>query len=309
MFFRVQPLSKRLIWGSDKLTKLFDLKEDKIGEYWIIGSDNLINENSSITLEEYAKNNSEYLYGKNNIFPRFPVLIKYISTSDWLSVQVHPDDNYAKIKEKEPWGKTEIWYFLETEKKSKIIYGFKDNIKKEEIAELINTKDFEKYLNYVEVNKDDWILIKSGVVHAIGTGITILEIQMNSSMTYRLYDWNRKDLNGSPRELSINKAIDVTDMKNNEEVIRGKNDLNIDISSFSIKTMKINKEAKFDTKSKTFHIILPIKGNLILDNKEIIKENSCILIPAGHGEYKINCDSDNKFFFIYLKEGELSCQV
>ena len=307
MFFRIQPIKKRLIWGSNKLTEKFNLNENNIGEYWLIGSDNLIDKDLNISLDNFAVNNSDFLYGKNNKFPRFPVLIKYISTADWLSIQVHPDNEYARLVDKEPWGKTEVWYFLETTDRSKIIHGFKCNIKKDEIRNLLN-KDIENYLNYVNVNNNDWILINPGTVHAIGPDNTILEIQMNSDITYRLYDWNRVDFNGNKRKLDIDKAIDVINADNNV-IIKGFNDIDINIESFQVKSLNINNRMKFDTKKKTFHIIIPIKGDIIFNEKDIIKENSCILIPAEQGEYNIESDMDNKCFLIYLKEGELQCQV
>ena len=143
-----------------------------------------------------------------NTDDKFPWLIKFIDANDTLSVQVHPDNEYAK-NVGDVSGKTEMWHILSAKPGAKLIVGFKKQVPKEELKTLAQNGKIIDILNEIEVKKGDTFFIPSGTVHAIGKGIVLLEIQQNSDATYRLYDWQRKDDNGNSRQLHIDKAADV----------------------------------------------------------------------------------------------------
>lgn len=138
MLLRFLPVSKKVVWGKSKFFINFGINDDYIGELWMISSKNKIINFDSLSLRDFTNNFPEKIFGDRVPLPEFPVLIKYISTSDWLSVQVHPDDNFAIQNESCPWGKTEMWYFLETEENAKIICGLKKVVTEKEFINLIN---------------------------------------------------------------------------------------------------------------------------------------------------------------------------
>lgn len=303
MLFRFEPIQKKVIWGDSKFFGNFNINEPNIGELWVLGSNNIIVGKDGITLDEYAKKNPYCLYGKGIIPPRFPVLIKYISTSEWLSVQLHPNDEFAKTFENEPWGKTEMWFFLSAKNDSQIICGLREKVPKEEIYKLINSNSLTKILNYINIKENEWILVKSGVVHAIGPNISLLEIQMNSELTYRLYDWGRVDHDDKPRELHIEKGLKAIDYSENLKLVKGLKEVNLQFPTFEVKTIKIPEvgEIKLDTEGKTFHIIVSIESDIVLNN-ELLRKYECILVTANEGKYKIKGSKNCNIFLIRKKE-------
>ncbi|HOJ15571.1 MAG: class I mannose-6-phosphate isomerase [Caldisericia bacterium] len=302
MLLRFLPIPKKVIWGKSNFFKNFGFNEANIGELWMIGSENKIINFNSITLSDFSKKFPKMIFGNRFPLPRFPILIKYISTSDWLSIQVHPDDKFAIQTESEPWGKTEMWFFLETEKNAKIVCGLKKKVTKEEFISLINNSSFNEILNYVDVSENDWVLIKPGVVHAIGPEITLLEIQMNSDLTYRIFDWGRMDLDGKPRKLDIEKALKVINFQDNLKLIKGSEKVNLVFPTFTAETIEIGKscEIEFNTSGNSFNIIIPLNNSLIISN-ELINKYETILITADHGKYKIRGNNNDKFFLIKMK--------
>ena len=143
-------------------------------------------------------------------FPYFPLLIKLIDAKDRLSIQVHPDDEYA-LKNEGEYGKTEMWYVVDCEEDAKLVYGFNRNISKEEFERRIKDNTLTSVCNVVPVKKGDVFFIEAGTLHAIGKGILIAEIQQNSNTTYRVSDYGRLGADGKPRPLHIEKALDVTE--------------------------------------------------------------------------------------------------
>lgn len=142
----------------------------------------------------------------------FPLLLKYLDANDWLSVQVHPNDEQAQKYDHEPRGKTEAWYVLAAEPNAKLIYGMKPGTTKEDMAAAIRETRLEPLLNYVDAKVGDTFFVKPGTVHALGPGLLIYEIQQSSDLTYRLYDWGRMGLDGKPREMHIDKGVAVSNM-------------------------------------------------------------------------------------------------
>ncbi len=206
---KLKSVLKDIIWGGTLLSEQYNKGDagQKIAEAWVLAlrpdGENII-ENG----EYKGKKLSEVI----NCDDHFPLLIKLIDACDKLSVQVHPDDAFAK-KEGLDAGKTEMWYILDAKPGAKLVYGLRKDIEitSTMIKEYAEKGTLEELLNYVSVKKGDVFFIPAGLVHAIGEGILIAEVQQNSNTTYRLYDYERKDKNGNKRELHIDKAIQVID--------------------------------------------------------------------------------------------------
>ncbi|WP_086350293.1 mannose-6-phosphate isomerase, class I [Candidatus Enterococcus clewellii] len=210
----LKPVFQEKIWGGNRLHSVFgfDLPSDKIGEDWAIsahphGVGTVINgEFAGKKLDELWTEHRE-LFG-HATGDVFPLLIKILDAEDDLSVQVHPDDTYGLAHEGE-LGKTECWYIIDAEPGASIIYGHHAKTR-EELAEMIHEGKWDDLLTKVPVKKGDFFYVPSGTIHAIGKGIMILETQQSSDTTYRVYDYDRKDDNGNPRELHLQQSIDVT---------------------------------------------------------------------------------------------------
>ena len=210
---------KDYIWGGNRLREEYGKVSDadKIAESWELschkdGQSVIANgKDKGKTLSEYVAENKNALGTACDRFEYFPILIKLIDAKDNLSVQVHPDNDYAMRVEGE-YGKTEMWYIVDCEEGSQLIYGFDKEISREEFADRIKNNTLLEVTNNVPVHKGDVFFIESGTLHAIGKGILIAEIQQNSNTTYRVYDYGRVGKDGKPRELHIEKAIDVTEL-------------------------------------------------------------------------------------------------
>ncbi len=210
----LKPVFQEKIWGGTKLKEEFDypLESDQVGECWAISAHPhgvCTIENGPFKgekLDELWKNHPE-LFGNPNE-EVFPLLTKILDAADDLSVQVHPDDLYGKEHEGE-LGKTECWYIISADEGSEIIYGHHAK-SKEELEEMITSGDWDHLLRRISVQAGDFFFVPSGTIHAIGKGIMILETQQSSDTTYRVYDYDRKDDAGNPRELHIQQSLDVT---------------------------------------------------------------------------------------------------
>lgn len=209
----VEPVFKERIWGGQKLSQFgYKLPYEKTGECWAISA----HQNGQSTIKNglyKGKTLSEVYDSAKELFghisyDKFPLLIKILDANDDLSVQVHPDDAYAKVYEND-LGKTECWYVLDAEPNAYIIYGHRANTT-EAFEKLIHEHRFQDLLIKKEVKKGDFIYVPSGTIHALGKGLLILETQQSSDTTYRLYDYDRLDLQGNPRELHIEQSIKVS---------------------------------------------------------------------------------------------------
>jgi len=214
------------IWGGNKLalmkgiSKDRDLNLDRIGETWEVS---LLKEGPSFGGE--GRPISEVV-GDN----AFDYLVKFIDTSDDLSIQVHPDDDYAK-KNEDSLGKTECWFILAADEGCGIYLGLKEGIDREHLERAItNEENVSELLNFCPIKAGDFFFVPAGTIHAIGKGVTLAEVQQSSGITYRVWDWNRLDSEGYSRELHVKKALDVI----NFEVNANK------IESFKIKPIKKN---------------------------------------------------------------------
>lgn len=208
--YKLVPEYKDYLWGGEKLKTDYGKQTDKTpcAESWELS----LNPHG-LTKVEDGKTLAEVLMpektGKNcEKFEFFPVLIKFIDAKQNLSVQVHPSDDYA-LKYENSYGKTESWYIVEAEEGAGIYCGFKRDTNKEEFLQSLASGEVENLLNFIPVKKGDCYFIPSGTVHAIGAGCLILEIQQNSDLTYRVYDYNRRGADGKLRELHVDKAVKV----------------------------------------------------------------------------------------------------
>ena len=216
------PIAKETIWGGNKLQQELNKdfsSERKIGESWeisgvtndisVVANGELKGKNLSELIQEYA----EQLLGKKNVQKfgsEFPLLIKFIDANDVLSIQVHPDDELAKERHNS-FGKTEMWYVLGAEKESNLIVGFNQEVDQNLYQKKLKEGKLEEILNLEKVEKGSTYFIPAGRVHAIGKGILVAEIQQTSDVTYRIYDYNRKDDQGNTRELHTEWALDAID--------------------------------------------------------------------------------------------------
>lgn len=224
---KFEPIIKEMLWGGSKLQTLLNKSciSNKCGESWEISD---VPGNSSVVANGFLAGNTlgevleiymndlvgDKVYGKYG--DRFPLLIKYIDANDKLSVQVHPDDETA-MKEHQGYGKTEMWYVMQAEPDSELIIGFEGQMNKETYLNYLKNNELEKILHYEKVQTGDVFFIPAGRVHAIGAGLLIAEIQQTSDITYRIYDWNRIDTNGKPRQLHTDlalKAVDFSPIEN-----------------------------------------------------------------------------------------------
>jgi mannose-6-phosphate isomerase len=210
----LEPVFKERIWGGKKLNTRFgyDLPYEKTGECWAISAHP--NGSSIIKNGRFKGRTLRDVYEKDReLFnhlasPRFPLLTKILDANDDLSVQVHPSDDYALTYEKD-LGKTECWVVLEAEPGAKIIYGHNARTK-EELRQMIESHRYNELLIEKEVKAGDFIYVPSGTIHALGKGLLILETQQSSDTTYRVYDYDRLDDQGKPRDLHIQKSIEVS---------------------------------------------------------------------------------------------------
>lgn len=218
MILKLCPALKDYLWGGTRLKNDFGFQTDLdiVAEGWMLschkdGENRIENgQYKGKTLSEALDLLGNESLGTNaQAFDRFPILIKLIDAKKDLSVQVHPDNDYALRVEGE-YGKTECWYILDCDEGAELIYGFKQKITQEEFKQRVADNTFLEVVNKVKVHKGDLFFIEAGTLHAIGGGILLAEIQQNSNTTYRVYDYGRLGADGKPRPLHTEKAVEVT---------------------------------------------------------------------------------------------------
>lgn len=213
------PTGKDYLWGGTRLREEYGKKIDltPLAETWecSVHPDGPSYVANGIykgqTLAEVLNAHSEYL-GTKVENGELPVLVKFIDAKKDLSVQVHPDDVYAREHEGDN-GKTEMWYVIDADEGASLIYGFQHEVTKEILRKAVDTGTLDKHLQKIQVHKGDTYFVPAGTVHGIGKGILLAEIQESSNVTYRVYDYNRVDKNGKKRELHFDKAVQVMEMK------------------------------------------------------------------------------------------------
>lgn len=216
---KLKPACKDYLWGGSKLREEYNISSDldPLAEAWVLSchpDGPSVVENgpdAGLTLPEYIEKHGRGVLGKNCArFEDFPILTKFIDAKGDLSIQVHPDNAYA-LEHEGQYGKTEMWYVLDAEPDAFLYYGFKHPITKEEYKQRIENNTLTEALNAAPVKKGDVFFIPAGTLHAICKGIVIAEIQQNSNVTYRVYDYGRVGADGKPRQLHVAQALEVTE--------------------------------------------------------------------------------------------------
>ena len=214
----IEPKVVPAIWGGDALVKRFGKPGDpnaKLGESWECWDQNRISNGplAGKTIAELRAELGDAFLGNLDPLAIFPVLTKIIDARDALSVQVHPDDAYAQRVEHQPNGKTECWYVLDAQPGAELVLGWNRDTSRAEYERRVGDGTLGALLRRVPVKSGDAFYLPSGTLHAICAGIVIFETQQASDLTYRIFDWNRVDANGQPRELHVQKAADVLDYR------------------------------------------------------------------------------------------------
>ena len=302
--FMLKPASQDYLWGGSRLNDDFNLglPVSPLAEAWMCSThpDGVSTLSSGELLSDVLQMHPEWM-GRHPLTltggrPELPILIKLIDAKSDLSVQVHPDDEYAREYEGQ-WGKTEMWYVLGAKKESELIYGFNQDVAADQVRDAVGNGSIGALLNHVPVHKDDVFFIESGTVHAIGAGCLVAEIQQSSNLTYRLYDYNRTDKWGQKRELHLEKALDVAKLTSSAtprqplRVLKYKSGYASELLTrcryFQVERMLLNTEnrklADFQTEKNSFHALLCVDGCGVLYGDDVMLtffKGDCIFVPA-----------------------------
>lgn len=295
VILRLRPPVKDYIWGGTWLRDEFGKESDgeRLAESWELSCNpdglSVIDggEYDGVYLADYIKKNPDSMGENCKKYSDFPILIKLIDAKEDLSVQVHPDDDYA-LKHEGRRGKNEMWYVLDCEPDSHIIYGFREKITEEEFRRAVRDNTLLKKLNYVPVKKGGVFMINSGTVHSIGKGCLIAEIQQNSNVTYRVYDYERRDSDGNLRELHIEKALDVMNREPSRMTAERSGKILIESEYFSVYEENFDGKSGIRVNEKSFTHILITDGCGIIESgcdsngmRLTAEKGGSFFVPAG----------------------------
>ena len=279
---KLSPVVRSYIWGGQYFQKFGKSDLDVVSELWELAvrenEKSLIvsGENQGKALKDVLTEQDIGERGKE--FPYFPLLIKLIDAKENLSVQVHPSDDYA-LKNENSFGKCEMWYIIDAEEGAGLYVGLNKDYTKEELAEKLNNGTLLDAMNFFEVKPGDYFVITPGTMHAIGKGVRLLEIQQNSDLTYRLYDYNRVDKNGNPRELHIEKGLKVIDLRKFEPV-KGEAGYIAKNKYFTVKEQKVEDELVIIADKTSFKSFTFIDGEGMVDDIPF-KKFDTFFLPSG----------------------------
>jgi mannose-6-phosphate isomerase len=316
------PILKDKIWGGKKLKSLLNKKSasDRCGESWEISG---VEGDISVVSEGFLAGNElpdlvEIYMGDltgDKVFEtfglQFPLLLKFIDASQMLSIQVHPDDALAFERHKS-FGKTEMWYIMQSEEGAELIAGFQKQLDKKSYSALLAAGKLESALNFEKVSAGDIYFIPAGRVHAIGSGILLAEIQQTSDITYRIYDFNRKDDQGNPRELHTEEALDAIDFKVCDTYktiypyIVNKTVNVVDCRYFTTNIMNFDKPVEKDFNlidSFVIYMCTEGQGEILYGNNGSVtfKKGETLLIPAVLKNLVVKPAKPSTLLEIYIK--------
>ena len=294
---RLSPAFKDYLWGGSIIKNKFGIKDmDKVAEAWVLSThkdgqskvDGGVLNGKSLT-EAVSILGEKALGKKAAAFEMFPQMLKIIDAEQSLSIQVHPSDEYALSNEGQ-YGKTEMWYILDAKEGAGIYYGVKKDCTREELKKAIDENKIEDVLRFVPCKKGESYFIPSGTIHAIGAGLLIAEIQQNSNVTYRVYDFGRVGADGKPRELHTEKALKVSNLspmvdekeKTAEKIEGGTKTVLSSCEYFEAVKLDINGQYKF-TPNDSFVCVFIIDGEGEIDGMKFNKFDT-FFVPADHGE-------------------------
>lgn len=297
----LNPVFKEMIWGGNQLAEKFgyEIPSDKTGECWAVSAHP--NGDCTVREGEYAGRKLSELFKEepelfgNLPLDRFPLLIKIIDAKADLSIQVHPDDAYAKVHENGSLGKTECWYILDCPEDATLVVGHNAG-SREELKEMIDQKRWSELIREVPVKKGDFIQINPGTVHAIKGGLMILETQQNSDITYRVYDYDRLS-NGKPRELHVQQSIDVITVPapSAEDSVSHAADLPANTMNeliacdyYKVYKLTVTEPVSFE-QEHPFLIMSVIEGESLV-NGQMIRKGDHFILPSGFGKVELQGD-------------------
>lgn len=295
------PILKERLWGGTKLQSVLHKKieSDITGESWEISAvegDVSVVANGTLagtSLKELIDTYGEALLG-TSVMERFgadfPILIKFIDAKQDLSIQLHPNDALAKERHNS-FGKTEMWYIMDGDKEAKLIVGFNKSVSKEEYSKALKTDTLAAILNYEKVKEGDTFFIDTGKIHAIGAGVLLAEIQQTSDITYRVYDFNRRDKHGNLRELHTELALDAIDYEKKDDFKvaypKTKDAVNTMVTCPFFKTnyIELSKEMTQNVSNRdSFTIFMCVGGSVSIGNeygKVSLQKGETALVPAN----------------------------
>jgi len=302
----LKPEGKDYLWGGNRLNTEYKKQIDiePLAETWECsvhpdGPSLVVNgEFAGMTLDKVLEAHPEFMGTKVDPEYGFPILVKFIDAEKDLSVQVHPDDEYARKYENQN-GKTEMWYVMDAAPGASLIYGFAHKVTVKQLRKAVEEGTLAKHLQKVPVHKGDVFFMPAGTVHAIGAGALIAEIQENSNVTYRVYDYNRVDKNGQKRELHFDKAVEVMDM-NAQGTVRQRarmvryypgcsRELLCRCKYFETERIQVTKGFSFSVLETSFQVLLCLDGSGGIEFSDgAIKpvrfsKGDCVFLPAGLG--------------------------
>ncbi len=314
----LRPSGKDYLWGGRRLNDEFakNIDMSPLAETWecsthpdgpsfVYGGIY-----DGMKLSDVLKEHPEYLGSRHasdsgNAQGELPILIKFIDADKDLSIQVHPDDEYAMKNEGGQRGKTEMWYVLDATRNAKLIYGFNHKMSETTLRASIEDGTIVRYLQKVPVKKDDVFFIEAGTIHAIGEGTLVAEIQESSNLTYRLYDYDRVDRQGRKRELHVDKALEVARLDQAEEprqpmrVLKYRPGVASELLSrcryFEVYRMIINTERRlnvtYSADGLSYKVLLCVSGcgTITYGNESLnFYKGDCIFVPAGSVELNLH---------------------
>jgi mannose-6-phosphate isomerase len=302
------PAMKDYLWGGRGLEKIGKtLPEGIVAESWEIsghpdGLGKVANGRlAGLTLPELLKEYGRDLVGTalpESAMTSFPLLVKFIDANDRLSVQVHPDDAYARVHENGSLGKTEMWVVLDAKPGSKLVYGLKRGVTREQFAKAVEEDGIASCLNEIPARKGDVFDIPAGLVHAIGSGLMMVEIQQNSNATYRVYDYGRVDSSGNRRPLHIGKAMDVIDFTRvpgaAPDAAASTNRLGATLTTlvankyFVVERCEVDGMLVGKADGSRFEIVILLEGSALMDYPDgmmRVRMGDSMLLPAMLGSY------------------------
>ena len=318
---KFETVLKEKVWGGNALVSRFNKKStgsQQVGESWELSA---VADNQSVISNGFlAGNNIEELIEVymgditgDAIFEKFgnefPLLIKFIEAQQDLSIQVHPDDNLAKKRHK-AYGKTEMWYVLESKNGSKIYTGFKEGVTKKMYEEALMNGKIEELMNIESAEVGDAFFTPAGRVHAIGAGIVLVEIQQTSDITYRIFDWNRKGSGKEKRELNTELALDAIDFnQTGENKIKVKPELNksenlVNCEYFNTNIITFNKSIDKEYYSiDSFVVYICIEGEFLISwdgNSDRVTKGETVLLPAMIKEVILKPMNEARLLEVYV---------
>lgn len=296
---KMKPVIKDIIWGGNKMKEMFGKEYDfeKAGESWEVSTNSAgksIIANGELSGMTLADAIAKYPEIAGKTLDDFPLMLKIIDANSDLSIQVHPGDDYAAKHENGARGKTEMWYIISAEPDAKIGYGLKKPMSNDEIRAAIEKGNLEEYIRYINVRAGETYFIPAGTIHSICSGLVIAELQENSNITYRLYDYNRTDKNGNKRELHVDKALDViqqTTSAPEPSIDDGSQEKNLVYCNYFVCDVVNSDKTYDDCTVEGYHILFFKDGSGEISysgGKEKFAAGDTFIIPKSLGKYSVS---------------------